>query len=381
MNLLQKNSLSVVVATLVASVLILSAGKGVADNNADISVTTENESIKAIKTESIGSEAIVNKLNTLPTNSSNSTNRKAHQIPPPPGPFFGDESIKEAQKRILVSPKLPIVPSAPVSRKFVVSPPVKKMRPEVKEPSLGKPPEIFKPKIPSLEIDVAPTVVAPKMPKNTLTAPTIETPKMKKPLLEPSLSKPAPVIETKVNSKPNIQKPIGKAPMPEPSLSKPAPVIESKMDGKPNIQKPVGKAPVPEPSLNKLAPVMETKINKEPKFQKQIGKPPALNQQPIWMQKAPKKPVNKNQQPKLQYNGSSLKNNFNYEQNGMSHPQNYMFMPAPIFTPNYGYPQAPINGGGYYYSPSPQQFMPPPMNYGMPMNQQQQPSYNKEINK
>lgn len=108
MSILHKDTLTVFVATVVASGMIVLTGNGAAENKEKITDNMENtvsskqsdgvpKKLKKQTNETI-SKASINLINNIP-------------LAPPPGPFLSGNAVVSAQKTLLV----PVAPTAPIS--------------------------------------------------------------------------------------------------------------------------------------------------------------------------------------------------------------------------------------------------------------------------
>lgn len=206
MNVLQKGGLTVVLATIITSALIILTGTSTAENNkANVLTSSPEKNLKnlsvaesADKTE--GSIVVDQQI------------QEAELVPPPPGPFFGNAGTPKVEKKILASPKSPKAPKLPVLKAVVIDTPPKLIGPKTIAPIVKKPQIEFKPMVPTLDPKVALSIVAPTIPKKTIVAPKIEG-LLGKSLSEPSFNKVVPTVSAQVLSQPHFQKKINKAPL------------------------------------------------------------------------------------------------------------------------------------------------------------------------
>ena len=291
MNVKQKGSFTVIIATLIASITILVMGSSVADNPAVKQVGIEASSSSDViaskenRTAVTASQTLVEKKN----NTSGIALSIQGRVPqPPPGPFFNTQ-IKQSilgvpsQVKHLVPPAAPTQPVLENASDLIDKPSAISLK---KKPSQIK----FIRMKPSLEQVVKGSIKAP--------------------------SKPA---QPKQEEHSNLSGPIP---------------VETNLEER-----------VPPKQPNKLVfkPVA-------PKQKKREFEAPAqgVNREPVWMQKGllqkmapPKQPV----QPGV---GRQLNDHYdkqNNERTIVQPTQRYIFTPAPTYYPNYAYPQMPMPAG------------------------------------
>lgn len=307
MNDVKKGAVTVILATVVTSAMILMNGKGSADNNQsateiDQPVNIEKTTVEIIEVKNTAVEAV--KAETIMKTEANMSVAKVlpNTLLPPPGPF--SKEVVEA----LGKPQTPKLSTPPV-------PPESTKKTDTKKPEMPQAP------INSIEKPVQIT--------NLPTAPKA---------VEKFEAKPA------ANIAPQWAKKIPNAPF--------APQIPSfktefkKAPELPNntliTNQHMPKSPA-SPQANALQKPMPNTIN---------------SNQPIWMQR------NKADTGKATPQMNQAVNKRSHQPNAMQMPnpngvrymQQYRYMPMPVY-PNYQYPQMPGYNRGYYFAPIPNQWI------------------------
>lgn len=203
-----KGTLTVVVATVIASGMIVFTGNGVAEDKEKIKANTENIG------SSKQSDGMPKKLTVIEKQMGEAVSKAsigaANNIPlaPPPGPFLNEGAVISAQKSLIA----PVAPKAPISLSE---------QPEQHANSLH-----FNKKAPSL----SQKVVEPKADLNKPFAPT-------KPSIEPELSQSAPQIDQKMKPASSSGQAPKQAAMPKSrAIAVPAPVAPKNMTEQPKMK-------------------------------------------------------------------------------------------------------------------------------------------------
>ncbi len=303
MNVLQKSTLTVSVVTMVASILILLTGQSVADNVKKVAPVTPFVD-KSSVTGSIA--PIINSDSSKKSALKEKEVRISSSVMPPPGPFQrispkneGDQSTKIEQKMLeQVSPKKPVL-----STNLLGKPATPPSKPKAPEKNINKPSRVVKsPVPPSVQKIAKPATLTDK--KQITKAPEFKR-------VRPSI----PVDMVEIPQKPHIQK------------------------GKPQKPKGVSHTIISQPVNNRALPQKMVK----PEIK---SKPHLVEPSPVNVRLEPPMPIN-NRKPSAKPMMPQMR--------GMSgsagQQQQYIYVPMPMYQPNFVYPQFPINGRGYNQRP------------------------------
>lgn len=313
MNDVKKGAVTVVLATVVTSAMILMSGKGNADNTKSLpanaqSINTEKMTIEIVEVKKVDSELLEKKVNNIEAETEKQPVTNNHNAKvgvdthlPPPGPFTKESAA------VMGKPQAPRASTPPLS-------------PEAPKQVVEKKPETPQPPKSNIEKPVQQTV-APLHPK---TAEKIE--------VAPKEGN-APQMTANKPFKPEVPS-LNAEPKKSPELPTNTSATKQQM----------AKAPV--------AP--QANMAQTNKFQKPA---PKNSNQPIWMQKNNMGTAKTAPQMNM---GTNRPNQTNTAQmpnpNGVRYMQQYRYMPMPVY-PNYQYPQMPKYNGGYYFAPIPNYWM------------------------
>ncbi len=326
MNDLKKGALTVVVATIITSLMILMMDKSIAKSPIDNSLNREQQATgvninsingKALEVfnGSVSSEKVVNKP-------------VADTQLPPPGPFLQgplSDSKLSTQLKVMEAPSAPKAPVGLVIKKNT----------------------------------------APAKPDRMINAPAAKKPPV---MSSVSLSQPQKAVEPKINaSEPNIpQAPVSTGTMLNYSKQVPAMPASPQL----NLSAPVKSVEVP---------VLDVKTMKPPAAPRNSSQQPAsINyDKPIWMQQQNTRVIqdpNMQQAQQVMQQQGAVANRI-HSNNTMNQGggQQYRYVPIPVYPSYYqqqqmpGY-QMPMNNSGYYNAPIPNYWALPIMPGQAPIN-------------
>lgn len=352
MNVLPKDTLAVIMATIIASFSILFFGT----ISADSAEKKSNEPLLINEEKRVGSRSddIVNTINNALTIS-----------PPPPGPFAVEESVRrstasmnEAVSQIEVKASEIVnssvsMPTAPSFEREQPKQTAEKLEPEFKK---------MQPSIPFEPVTlVAKSVIEQGKPKQIkqVARPKQEKAKLSKPT-EPVNSAQAPAESKSIaEQQPKLE--VSKVELNKPSL--------------PEIHEPTVKKTIIETlKKEKLTPPSKIEFALSPLAQPVINK--TMPSEPLWVKQPPISPTLHSNQPMAQYQNRQVPAQITA--NNMNWPpkmnQQYMYVPMPVYRSGFAYPTM-MNGG--YYNSGP--------NFGMPqipagINSQLKPFDSREFN-
>ena len=200
MSILQKGTVTVVVATVIASGMIVLTGNGVAEDKGKIKSDAENI------VSSKETDVIPKKLTQIEKQTDETVTKASIPLAPPPGPFLSEDGVVSAQKSLLA----PVAPKAPSNLSKQPDQPANSLHFKA-EPSLSQ------------------RAVEPKGELNEPFAP-------KRQSITPKLSPSAPQIDQKMKPASSGQ-PAKQAAMPKSkAFDTPAPVVPKNMTKQPEIR-------------------------------------------------------------------------------------------------------------------------------------------------